>query len=555
MLSAFLRRCVPPAVIALAAVFVLNQGLAGRVTPAGQETPAGTIEARVDRVFSRWTSATPGCAVGVAVDGRVALEKAYGMADLERDVPNTAATIFEAGSVSKQFTAAAVLLLARDGKLSLDDPARKYLPELPDYGKRLTIRHMLTHTSGLRDWGTVAGIGGWPRTTRVYTHANVLEIASRQRSLNFEPGTNWSYSNTGYNLAAIIVSRVSGQPFAEFCRTRLFEPLGLTHTSWRDDFTRIVKGRALAYMEAKDGFHLEMPFENAHGNGGLLTTVGDLLKWNEHFDRPASEDASLVRSQQEPAHVASGQELDYALGLYVDRYKGLREVSHSGATAGYRAFLARYPDRRLSVAVLCNGSTGAAERYAHAVADLELGLDGGGAAKPAPVAPAVSAVLNGRAGLYRHIVTGQPLMLVQDKDMLRLNGGQTLTPTSASRFELGEGGRALVFDGKGLTVRLGNGLSERYERVAAVRPAADDLRSLSGRYASDEADVEFEVFVQDGQLMVRRRPGTVLALTPLYADAFAVPGLGTVRFVRKGGRVAGMSIVADRVWDLRLRRK
>src|SRR5207248_5045120 len=174
-------------------------------------------DGQVDRLVSQWTDSTPGCAVGVATDGKAVLAKAYGMADLEHDVKNTPDTIFEAGSVSKQFTAAAVLLLAREGKLSLDDPVRKYIPELPDYPDGgLLVRHMLNHTSGLRDWGSVEAIAGWPRTSRVYTHAHVLEIVSRQRALNFTPGTRWSYSNTGYNLAAIIVSRVSGMPFAEF---------------------------------------------------------------------------------------------------------------------------------------------------------------------------------------------------------------------------------------------------------------------------------------------------------------------------------------------------
>src|SRR6266545_4154724 len=217
------------------------------------QTP--NVESQVDRVFAKWTSATPGCAVGVAANGRPVLAKGYGMADLEHDVPITPESIFEAGSVSKQFTAAAVLLLAREGKLSIDDPVRKYVPELPDYGTPLTIRHMLTHTSGLRDWGEVAGIAGWPRTRRVHTHAHVLDIVSRQKALNFTPGTAWSYSNTGYNLAAIIVSRVSGQPFADFSRERIFKPLGMIRTSWRDDFTRIVKHRAIAYESSADGYH------------------------------------------------------------------------------------------------------------------------------------------------------------------------------------------------------------------------------------------------------------------------------------------------------------
>ena len=246
------------------------------------------------------------------------------MADLEHDVPNTPDTIFESGSVAKQFTAMAILLLAEDGRLSLDDQVRKHIPELPDYGVPLTIRHMLTHTSGLRDWGSVAGIAGAPRTTREYTHAHVLEIVSRQKALNFPPGSHWSYSNTGFNLAAIIVDRVSGMSFADFSKRRIFDPLGMTRTSWRDDHQRIVKGRAIAYSTASAGYQIEMPFENVHGNGGLLTTVGDLLKWNENYVQPRIGTAALVAEQQKVGKFNDGKDLDYALGLYV-RPLGRRE--------------------------------------------------------------------------------------------------------------------------------------------------------------------------------------------------------------------------------------
>ena len=372
--------------------------------------------AKVDAVFARWTSKTPGCAVGVAQDGKAVLEKAYGMADLEHDVPNAADTIFEAGSVSKQFTAAAVLLLARDGKLSLDDQARKYVPELPDYGKPLTIRHLLTHTSGLRDWGEIAAIAGWPRTSRAYTHAHVLDIVSRQESLNFEPGTWWSYCNTGYNLAAIIVSRVSGVPFAEFCRTRIFEPLGMTRTSWRDDFRRIVKGRAIAYSETKDTYRQNMPFENVHGNGGLLTTVGDLLKWNENAVTRKVGDADFLREQLQPGTFTDGKPHDYAMGLYIRTFAGVPEVGHSGSTAGYRAYLARFPKQHVSVAVLCNVSSGDADRSAHAVAALYLGNaltpSRGRAAADDEIRPSVVA---SRAGLYRNTITGVPLGFLYER--------------------------------------------------------------------------------------------------------------------------------------------
>ena len=340
--------------------------------PLGQVAVAEDKAQAVDKVFEKWTTSTPGCAVGVAVGGKPVVMKAYGMADLEHDVRNTPETIFEAGSLSKQFTAMAIMLLAKEGKLSIDDPVRKYIPELPDYGVPLTIRHMLTHTSGLRDWGSVESIAGWPRTSREYTHAHVLDIVSRQKSLNFKPGDHYSYSNTGYNLSAIIVSRVSGMPFAEFSKQRIFGPLGLTHTSWRDDHTRIVKNRAIAYSDEGGEFHIEMPFENVHGNGGLLTTVGDLLKWNENFVHPSVGDASIVSAMSTPGRFNDGKPQDYGLGLMVGELRGAKNINHSGSTAGYRAHLNRFVDQHTSVAVLCNVSSGDATRAANRVSELYL---------------------------------------------------------------------------------------------------------------------------------------------------------------------------------------
>ncbi|HET6206686.1 MAG TPA: serine hydrolase domain-containing protein, partial [Terracidiphilus sp.] len=198
-------------------------------------TPPPDAAARVQQIFARFDAAqSPGCAVGVSLDDKPTLTAAYGYADLEHDVRITPDTVFEAGSVSKQFTAMAVLILARDGKLSLDDNVRKYIPELPEYQAPITIRHLLNHTSGLRDWGSLEAIAGWPRTTRAYTHDHVLEILSRQKALNYTPGAEYSYTNSGYNLAAILVTRVSGKPFAQFCKEQIFQPLGMTSTQWRD---------------------------------------------------------------------------------------------------------------------------------------------------------------------------------------------------------------------------------------------------------------------------------------------------------------------------------
>ncbi len=433
----------------------------------------------VDKIFARWTTASPGCAVGVAVDGKTVLTRAYGMADLEHDVPNTPETIFESGSVAKQVTAMAVLLLARDGKLSLDDAVSKHLPELPDYSTPLTIRHMLNHTSGLRDWGSVAGIAGAPRTTREYTHAHVLDIVSRQKALNFPPGTEWSYSNTGFNLAAIIVSRVSGMSFAEFSKTRIFAPLGMTRTSWRDDHTRIVKGRAMAYTSASDGYRLNMPFENVHGNGGLLTTVGDLLKWNENFVAPVVGDRALVTEQSTAGRYRDGRALEYGLGLYVHDYRGMKNVYHGGSTAGYRAHLNRFPDAHISVAVLCNVSTGDATRSANLVSDLSL------------------------------------------------SGLKPVTPTSPA------------------------------QPAPAMTPAptAVQLAEFVGAYWSDEAEVNFTVAVENGALVLKRRPDATIALIAVGPDTFR-GSIGIVSFRRDAtGKINSLSVKQDRVWDLRFQRR
>jgi CubicO group peptidase (beta-lactamase class C family) len=510
-------------------------------------------EAKVDTIFERWTNSSgPGCAVAVGVDGKPILAKAYGMADLEHDIKNRPDTIFEAGSVSKQFTAAAVLLLARDGKLSLDDPVRKYIPELPDYGTALTIRHMLNHTSGLRDWGNVAAIAGWPRTSRVYTHAHVLEIVSRQHSLNFPPGSHWSYSNTGYNLAAILVSRVSGTSFSDFTKRRIFEPLGMTHTSWRDDHTRVVKGRAIAYSEQPDGFHTLMPFENVHGNGGLLTTVGDLLKWNENFADPKVGDASFAAQQQQPGKFNDGRSLDYAFGLFVGSYKGLREIYHSGSTAGYNAFLTRYPDQRVSVAILCNATTGAATQYAHAVADIYLANHIRTEPAPAAKYTLTEKDTNSVIGLYRDTQTGNPLTISAASGTLR-SGNVPLIAVSASRF-VTPLGNTYEIDAKGARVTDALGTVVRYERVEPVQPNSEQLQEYVGTYASDEAETSITVAVEKGALILKRRPDITTILRPVYADAFSTQGI-TVIFRRDGGRVSQFSVSQDRVWDLRFTKK
>jgi CubicO group peptidase (beta-lactamase class C family) len=254
--------------------------------------PATVMAAEADLapIFAGFTQETaPGCAVGWETAGGESGRRARGSADLEHHTPITADTIFEAGSVSKQFTAAAVLILAEQGRLSLNDQIRRYLPELNAVQGAITVDQLLTHTSGLRDWGAVARLGGWPRGTRAYDNNDVLKITARQRALNYVPGTDWSYTNTDFSLLAIIVERVSGQSLAQFSREHIFVPLVLKDTNWRDDFRNIVPGRAIAYEQRAGAWSQSMPFENAYGAGGMLTTVDDLLRWNRALSTTLAE--------------------------------------------------------------------------------------------------------------------------------------------------------------------------------------------------------------------------------------------------------------------------
>lgn len=545
------------------ALFLLLLLLALPVVGQGAATPTPDRAAQVDAIFAPWSSREkPGCAVAVGEKGRTVLSRAYGMADLEHDVPNTPATIFEAGSVSKQFTAAAALLLVQQGKLSLQDDVRKYVPELPDYGTPITIDHLIHHTSGLRDWGGVAALAGWPRGTRIHTHAHMLDIAARQKSLNYEPGVEYSYTNTGYNLLVLIVERVSGQTFSEFSRQNLFAPLGMNQTQWRDDFTRIVKGRAIAYAEQEGAYHSAMPFENVFGNGGLLTTVGDLLLWNENFVHGKVGGSGLREEQLRRGRLKDGREIEYAGGLFIGTYQGLPQVSHDGATAGYRAFLGRYPEQGLSVAVLCNAAEVDPADLGQRTIDPFLA----GQAKPAPPAPEGIALtpeaLAAKARLYRHHRTGEPWRLTLVEGRLRTSGGRTLVPLSDSLFYAGPDGVQVAIDagpdGQPTAVRIlrPSGEITIYEPIAESTPTPEQLAAYAGEYRSDEADVTYRVVVEDGKVFLRARPDISFELAPAYADALYQPEIGLLVRFRRGadGKVSELSLGVGRVRDLRLAR-
>jgi CubicO group peptidase (beta-lactamase class C family) len=508
---------------------------------------AQTADSSVDSLFAGYSSATPGCAVGIERDGQPVLERAYGAADLEHGVPNRVDTVFEAGSVTKQFTAASVLLLVQDSRLSLQDSVRKYIPELPEYAAAITVAELLGHTSGLRDWGGVEDIAGWPRGDRVYTMDDVLHIAALQKALNYKPGSAWSYTNTGYNLLAIIVERVSGKKLPAFSRERIFVPLGMTHTQWRDDFRRIVRDRAIAYSPVAGSYQQTMPFEDAIGNGGLLTTVGDLLIWNRSLTQ-GTLGAFVTAELQRRSILNDGRAVDYARGLFIERYRGFAEVSHSGATAGYRAWLGRFPDQHLSIALLCNAADARTPTLAHAVADRFL------AGAPAPTSVAPDPSLAKWAGLYADDRAGTPLTLTWHHDRIQSDDGATLETGPGGGFRLGSRSATLLPGDRFQLNQTGDVMT--FKRVESYAPTRAELQSIVGHYRSDEAEASFVVSMDGDHLRfaVEDRPEASGPLKPVYKDAFAGPQ-GLVRLVfGAGGTVTALRLSNDRVWDLRAER-
>ena len=339
--------------VCAAAVVAMWATLAATPPASRLPSPASAIDA----LFAQWNAKdSPGCAVGVFQNGAVAYARGFGSASLEHDVPITPDSVFYAGSVSKQFTAMAAALAIQQGKLAYDDPIHKYLPELPAYADTIKVRHLVHHTSGLRDYNTLLLIAG-RRDEEAWDNRAVLRITARQKALNFEPGAEHLYSNTGYTLLATIVERATGTPFAEFADANIFKPLGMTATHYHVDARRLVKGRALAYAGRSGAWTLSTPINERVGAGGLYTTIPDLLKWDENFYTAKVGGADVIKQVQTPGSLDSGAPLRYAWGLQIAEYRGVRVIEHSGSLGGYRAHLLRAPSLHGSVALLCNTAT------------------------------------------------------------------------------------------------------------------------------------------------------------------------------------------------------
>jgi CubicO group peptidase (beta-lactamase class C family) len=536
---------------------------------------ADSTARRVDSVFVQFDRTTsPGCALAVYRDGAIAYARGYGMANLEHGIANSPRTVFDIGSTSKQFTAASIALLAQDGKLSIDDDVRKFVPELPQYTRPVTIRMLLNHTSGLRDYLTLMTLHGTD-FDGVTTEKDALDLIVRQKATNFEPGAEYLYSNSGYLLLAVIVNRASGKSLVDFARERIFSPLGMANTHYHDDHTMIVANRAVGYAPRRaGGFQIAMSGFEQIGDGAVMTSVEDLLLWDQNFYAPKVGGERLLRDLHTLGKLNDGSALEYALGLFVSTYRGLRTVSHGGSWAGYRAELLRFPDQRTAIACLCNLGTSNPSQLAERVADVVLASQLGPrgvrlapgiaapASAPSPSSPPAHEVslgvteLERLAGSYHHAPTGDTRMItLRDGKLYTSIGGQMpLVPTSPTHFRLGQNPITYEFvvGATGRVLRLvesrPNAPPATFDAYAPARLTSSDLSAFAGRYYGEEVDATYVLSATDTTLSVTTPSGQTFPLRPTVPNSFTTPQRWVIKYDRPAGKPAtSFSVNAGRV--------
>jgi len=520
---------------------------------------------QVDEVFSPWdNNNTPGAAVAIVKNGSIIYKKGYGLANLEYDIPISTSSIFHIASISKQFTVFSILLLEKQGKLSLEDDIRKYIPEVPYFGKTITLRHLASHTSGLRDQWSLLEMAGW-RMDDVITKEHILKLVSKQKELNFNPGDEYSYCNTGFTLLAEVVSRISEMSFAEFTKANIFEPLKMSHTLFYDDHEKIVKNRAYSYFVDNTGTKKSILNYANVGATSLLTTVEDLSLWLTNFSNIKIGDSTIINKMNKLAVLNNGETFGGALGQFVGQYKGLNEIQHGGADAGYRSYLTRFPDENFSVIVLSNSAELNASSTAHKVVDIylkdKLEKEAVKEGKSTKTDFVVSAdILSTYVGNFE--LPGFEIEITESNGQLYGTpagvAGALLIPSSTTKFKV---------DGVEATVEfIPNGgeniksfkLSQNGQTMEAVRAnifdkTAVNLSDFSGEFYSEELSTTYSFTMVDGKLTAKHSRLSDFGLDLIKEDVFRSDAwfFGQVEFVRDTDSIiTGFKVSTGRVKNL-----
>ncbi len=488
--------------------------------------------AKVDAIFHEYANAkSPGCSVGVIRDGKIVFQKAYGEASLELRVPLSTDSVFYLASVSKQFTAASVVLAAKLGFLSLDDDVRKYVPELPDYGHTITLRQMLHQTSGLRDFLSITYLAGRDMGA-LSSNDEVLRIITRQKGLNNVPGDEFVYSNSNYFLSGLVIQRATGKSLAEFARERIFGPLGMQHTLYYDDNSKVVPNRVAAY-EAAGGGNFSVDWSTLFdivGSGGLMSDVGDLALWDNNFYSGRVGGHALAADLQTPGKLNDGKTVNYGLGLWLSSYRGVKTVEHSGGTFGYRSELLRFPEQHFSAVELCNIGNADVEGMARKIADIYLDKD----LRPEQPMVWTGNFVSGAkfAGTYLDPRT-HVIYTFTARDG-RLSGwGATLKRLGPNRFS-DLVGNPIDFDetegGMRAKLTIEGEVYFSGSRVPEIHLSESELGGFAGAYRSDELDAVYRFSASLGKLTVTYGNGRKVTLKPVARNEFEAGDLGSVVF-------------------------
>ncbi len=530
----------------------------------------------VGSIFAEWNKTdVPGGAVGIIKDGKMVYARGYGMADLEHDIVIDPSSVFYIGSVSKQFVTFCILLLEEQGKLDLDDKIQKFLPDFPEYEAPLTVRNFIHHTSGVRDYLTLMSLKGRSYLDHIEDE-EVYELIKQQEELNFKPGDRYLYSNSCYFMLAMIVEKVAGQSIKAFAQEHIFGPLGMYDTQFYDDITQMIKNRVFSYQKNEAGFDNLVSRFDLVGSGGVYSTIEDLYLWDQNFydNKLGKGGQAIIEKMHEEGLLNNGESTGYAFALQNGTYKGLKTVSHGGALAGYRAHYLRFPDQQFSVIILSNRDDGDPGGKSYQVADLflkdqlkeEKPVHQSEKKTPVKTVELSQVILEQYVGHYQ-IEPG--VKLIVDLNNMELEVLQTwnnlsypIYPSDKSTFRIEHEANVIfefskIENGKTqmLTIQQ-NGVKTKCKRIKAIDFSSIDLEDYSGKYYSKELNAIYQLFVEDGTLMVRigNKPPTELTVTDV--DQFMVKEGGVVlQFSRGAERVEGFTVDAGRVQHLKFVRQ